>query len=202
MAKRKSNKTKTKFEQEGLALASFVSTYFPALAEVDVDFDPKTVVGKRIKDYIQAHSGRKHENRLRGIICVKDVFNNSTGGRVHLIAGLQGPIVESMAPEIIGQPIDYEAKHKFLKKLVEKVAESKAPAAGNIHFHLLHCNNKRITPQTILSLIRRDHGMQNDLQQIADSKFYVLINLPNKPYWRPDADSSMIHAMFGPRYEP
>lgn len=200
MGKKKFDKAKTKSETEGLELAVFLTNNFAALAEVDVDLAPKTTVGRKVQQYLDHHAGRRHENRLRGIVCVRDIFRNSTGGRVHLVAGLEGPIGEAVSAEVIGQPIDYEAKHKYLRKLAEQAAESKAPKAGNIHFHILPCAKRRVTPATILSLIRRDHGMQNDLQQIADSKFYVLVNLPNKPFWRPNVDKAMLNALFG--YEP
>ncbi|QQS23308.1 hypothetical protein IPM19_01950 [bacterium] len=202
MAKKKFDKAKTKAETEGLELAVFLASNFRALEYVDVNLEPKTTVGKKIQNYLDRHSARKHENILHGIVCVRDVFKNSTGGRIHLVAGLEGPIVEAVSSEVIGEPIDYEAKHKYLKKLAELVAESKAPKAGNIHFHLLECSKKRVTPANILQLIRRDHGMQNDLQQIADSKISVLINLPKKPYWRPNVDSAMINHLFSHQPEP
>ncbi len=191
-------KTKATFEVDALFYASYIAKHFHFLTEKHVDLDPKIELSKNIQKYLDLNKGRIQENKLRGIIGVRDSFKNATGGRIHLIAGLNGPIIEAIESQVINGRISYDFKNKYLRKLIETASGIKPPQAGNIHFHLFHCNSfEPVTPKTILDFIISEHGLQNNLQQISSSKISALVNLPSSSYWRPNVDTSMINNLFG-----
>lgn len=193
----KVTKTKTRFDIEALNLAVYLDSHFHFLQEKTIDLTPKNTLAKKIQSYLDKKHDRIEDNKLLGIIGIHDNFRNHTGGRIHLIAGMQGPLIESIQKQVVEHPIDYEIKHKLLVKAVQIASGVKAPKVGNIHFHLFHCNTVKVKPGTLLELIRKDHGFQNDVQQIATSSLYIMMNLRNKPYWRPNVDTEMVDTLFG-----
>lgn len=197
-AKSKSKKAKTNFETDALNLAVYLDSNFKSLQEKAVDLIPKNELAKKIQKYLNDHADRIDDNELLGIIGIHDVYRNHTGGRIHLIIGLRGPLVESVQPKVVSQPIDYEYKNKLLIKAVQITSDTQAPKVGNIHFHLFHCSGRNVSPRTLLEFIRSEHGYQNDLQQIADSRMSVLVNLKGKPYWRPNVNADMVQTIFNP----
>ncbi len=190
-------KTKTTYDKEGLELAVYAAYNFPILEKEPLYLQPKVEWMRKAQRFLDRNTTRIHENKLRGIICVRDAFRNSTGGRVDLIAGLEGPIVEAIQYEVIGEPIKYDAKNKYFKRALKLASGIKPPDAGNIHFHLLHCDQEKVTPLTILDLIAREHGVQNDLRNVGEFKISVLISVRNDPYWRKNVDKQMLQALFG-----
>ncbi len=193
-------KEKTKFDNEGLELAVYAANNFPALTENVVDIKAKTTWMKKIQEFLDTHSARVRDNKLRGIICVVDSFRNATGGRVDIIAGLEGSIVEAFEIFTEGQP-KYKAKSDLFKRMLKHASCVKAPYAGNIHFHLFHCKYEKVTPRMILDFLHTEHGPDNDLHYKADFKFAVLVNLPSKPYWRKNGNAEMLQALFGKERE-
>lgn len=189
-------KEKTKFDQEGLELAVYAANGFNELTKDVVDIKAKATWMKKIQEFLDLHVCRVHDNKLRGVICVVDSFRNSTGGRVDIIAGLEGPIAESLEIFTEGQP-KYKAKSDLFKRMIKNASGIKPPYAGNIHFHLFHCKYDKVTPKMILDFLHIEHGPDNDLHYKADFKFAVLINLPSKPYWRKNANAEMLQSLFG-----
>lgn len=194
----KVKKTKTTYQKEGLELAVYLANNFIYLKKDEpINLKAHLTYEQKIQKYLDIHTGRMHENYLRGIICVTDPYKNATGGRIHLIAGLQGPVIEAVQSNVISQPIDYEAKNRYLKRLLNAVSDEPMPKAGNIHFHLFYCNRPVVRPIDISHFISKEHGVQNDLQLTADIKMSVLVNLASKPYWRKNVDRVMLQTLFG-----
>lgn len=193
----KKYRTKTNFDTDALNLAVWLTKNFSCLEEQPVDLEPKSHVQKKIQKYLDRHIGRMEENRLHAIIAARDVYRKAHGGRIHLLAGLEGPIVDAIMPQVISEPIDYEAKHKYLVKAVEKASETKAPKVGNIHFHLFRCRLSTVLPATLLQFLRTEHGYQNELHQISDFRFYLFNEV--KPCWVPNVNAEMINNLFSNR---
>ncbi len=193
----RSLKTKTSFEEDALKLAEFVEKHFKLLKIEKAQLNFSRTAYKKIQNYLDEQSDRVSKNVLRGIIGVHDVWRNHTGGRIHLIVGLEGPIVEAISASVVSEPIDYETKSRYLTRVLENVSGSIAPKVGNIHLHLLHCDGNKVSPITLLDFIRKEHGMQNDIQQLSDCKMYEFVNTARLPYWRPNVDRTMIQNLFG-----
>ena len=190
-------KTKTNFSTDALNLANYLYINFVLLKDHQIDLDPKTSLLKKIQIYLDKNKERIHHNNLLGIIGVHDNFRNHTGGRIHLVVGLQGPLVEAIQRQVVPQPIDYESKSKLLIKALENVSGSKAPKVGNIHFHLFLSNGRSVTPKVLLDFIRDEHGHQNDLQHIADAHMYKFaINTKGEAVWEPNVNSEVIADLF------
>jgi hypothetical protein len=178
-------KEQTRLDSEGVALASFIHTNFSALRKNFIDLEPKQTLGRVVQAYIDANKIRIADNYLTGIIAISDVWRHATGGRIHLVAGMLGPIVESLHPPAVKQPIDYEVKSRLLLKAIAQASGLAPPFAGKIHVHLWHATKTRVQMSDLLEFLRREHGFQNDLQQLADVKPYFFMGLSGQPYWRP-----------------
>lgn len=189
-------KEKTKFDNEGLNLAVYCANNFLNLKKGVVDLKPKTTWMRDVQEYLDENFARVNDNILRGAICVADSFRNATGGRVHIIVGLSGPVMESFEIFKAGEP-KYKAKSDLFKRMLKNASGIKPPYAGNIHFHLFHCKHEKVTPKMIIDFLAIEHGPPNDLNYIAQFNFAVLINLPHKPYWRKNGNAEILQSLFG-----
>ncbi|HMQ01751.1 MAG TPA: hypothetical protein PKD79_01630 [Candidatus Doudnabacteria bacterium] len=181
---KKARNPKTTLKEQGLAVAMYVHDNFHWLAKQAVDLQPKQILHHIVQGYLNTNKHRLLENKLTGIVAIQDVWRNATGGRVHLVVGASGPLIESMQRQIISYPIDYEAKSRLLLRAIASVCGYKAPWAGNIHFHLWHTKQPEVQLSEVLHFLRQEHGFQNELQQLADVKLFLLIPLASQPRWQ------------------
>ena len=178
-------KGQTRLNVEGVELGDFISKNFSSLTERFVELTSKSVLSAVIQEYLDTNKHRIRENRLRGIMAFQDPYINSTGGRVHLVVGVSGPLADSFGPEVIIEPADYEDKSKYFIKAIESTSEEKCPWIGNIHVHVYRCGNTQAKPKELVDLIRIEHCIQNNLQQTADYKPYVFVYSPDgQSHWR------------------
>lgn len=191
----KKQKTKANFQTDALNLAYYLTTNFPALTENIPQVNTKYVVGRKLQSYLEQNKHRIAENNLRGVVAVKDVWRNSTGGRIHLVPALDGPLGEAFEPRVVELPIDYEDKHAYFLEAVAAASNTTPPWAGNIHFHPMLCKLRGFQPATLLHSIQKEHGFQNEIQQLADAKLYILMPMAGQPYWRP-ANAEIIYNLF------
>lgn len=187
-------KEQTLIGVEGLELADYASRNFEYLQSNSVDLTPTSKVGSIIQKYLDDNIARVAENRLTGIIAIQDVWRNATGGRVELIAGLVGPLVEAVQSSNIPYPVDYEVKDKAFKKALRVASGDKTPFVGKIHFHLWHSITPRVTMFDVLEFLRTEHGSQNEVKQKANIVPYVYIGRAAGSFWRP-ADSGIVNAI-------
>lgn len=191
-------KTQTRLEVEAVQMADYVWRQFANLRTAPVDLAPKQALHRLVQKYLDDNAYRNGDNQLTGIIAIQDIWKHSTGGRVHLVVGLTGPLVESLRPPAVRHPIDYENRSRIFVKAITSVSEEKPPWAGNIHFHLWHATKHRVQMSDVLEFLRKEHGFQNDLQQLADVRPFVFVALAGQPYWRPANNDVVNRALQAP----
>ncbi len=188
-------KAKTHLDTHALELAVYLWNNFESTRHVKPVLTYKSELAKKIQNYLDENAKRISENTLLGIIAVQDIFRNATGGRIHMIAGMRGPLVEAFQEQAVQHPIDYEDKHKCLIQAVESTSGVKGPEPGNDHFHPLNCILRGIQPATLFEFIRKEHGFQNELQQVAPSRLFVL-KIGGHGYFWDQANAEVVYNLF------
>lgn len=188
-------RTKTTLEIEGLKLAAFVQRYFKYTQNKRVYLKPTNTVAKTIQRFLDKNMGLSDRNELKGIVAIRDTFKNSTGGRVHLIVGVAGPLGEAFDKRVLPNPIDYELKSKLFLKAISSVTGLKVPKSGNIHLHVMNCIGKKIQAKDLIAFLQEEHGYQNDILQMAEFKIYYLDSTEGNAFWK-SATPSIIKSIF------
>lgn len=194
--KKNKDKAKADFHTHALDLARFISQNFQMLQVHPAVLHYKKTAADLVRQYLASNAERKDENLLSGIIAVRDIAKNATGGRIHLVVGLKGPIGEVFQSGVIHHPIDYESKSKFFLQILELTNDEQRPWIGNIHVHPFLCDGTPVKPGTLLDFVRREHGYQNELLQQVDAKIYRYRSDQGIPFWDP-CNHEIIQAVLG-----
>lgn len=188
-------KKQTTLEVEGLELARTIYRTFDLTTKYRIKLNPTTIVAKAVQKYLDSNLKTAPFNKLRGILAIQDSFPNATGGRVHLIAIVSGPLGEAFDSRIIPAPTDYEDKSRLFLKALSGLSKRKIDGAGNIHVHVLNYYGKSYRPKDLIAFLRDEHGHQNEVLQIAPFKMFYLDTSASEPDWKV-ANSSTLKKMF------
>lgn len=171
-------------EDEGLDLALRITELFDATKAMPIQLKQTSVAAKLVQQFLNKHANHAHNNELKGIVAIRDTFKNATGGRVHLIAGIAGPLADAFSERVLPKPIDYELKSKLFLRALASASGKKIENAGNIHVHVLNCYGKPYTPKDLIVFLKEEHGYQNEVLQLASFQLYYLDLKAKSPSWK------------------
>lgn len=179
----KTQKTKTTMEDQGLTLALRITELFDYTKSNPIRLKQTSIASKVVQQYLDKHTKLISNNELKGIVVIRDTFKNATGGRVHLILGVSGPLADAFSERVLPQPIDYELKSRLFLRALASASGKKIANAGNIHVHVLNCYGKAYTPKDLIFFLKEEHGHQNEVLQLANFEMYYLDINANPPTW-------------------